>query len=63
MLFGALYWAVWRLVLPYIFKFRLVPMKEILEDGTVVTVVSQPAWIRMSDIFGLRPRADYDPVF
>jgi len=37
-LFGVLYWAVLQLVLPYIFKFRRVPMKEILEDGTVVTV-------------------------
>ena len=63
MLFGALYWAVWQLVLPYMFKFRLVPMKEILEDGTVVTVVSQLTWIRMSDAFGLSPRADYHPVF
>jgi L-type amino acid transporter 9 len=39
--FGVLYWAVWRLVLPYVFKFRLVPRKEVLEDGTVVTLVSQ----------------------
>ncbi len=41
--FGVLYWAVWRLVLPYVFKFRLVPRKEVLEDGTVVTLVSQLA--------------------
>jgi len=61
-LFGVLYWAVWQLVLPYIFKFRLVPMKEILEDGTVVTMVSQPTWLCMSDAFDLRPRADYHPV-
>ena len=26
--FGVLYWAVWRLVLPYVFKFRLVPRKR-----------------------------------
>jgi hypothetical protein len=39
--FGVLYWAVWQLVLPYVFKFRLVPRKEVLEDGTVVTLVSQ----------------------
>lgn len=63
MLFGVLYWAVWQLVLPYIFKYRLVPMKEILKDGTVVTVVSQLTWVRRSDTFGLRPRADYRPVF
>jgi hypothetical protein len=37
---GGLYWAVWKLVLPYVFKFRLVPRKEVLEDGTVVTLVS-----------------------
>jgi solute carrier family 7 (L-type amino acid transporter), member 9/15 len=39
--FGALYWTIWQLVLPYVFKFRLVPRKEVLEDGTVVTLVSQ----------------------
>ncbi len=37
--FGVLYWAIWRLVLPYVFKFRLVPRKEVLEDGTVITLV------------------------
>ena len=37
---GALYWATWKLVLPYMFGFRLVPRKEVLEDGTVVTLVS-----------------------
>jgi solute carrier family 7 (L-type amino acid transporter), member 9/15 len=37
--FGGLYWAVWQLVLPYIFGFRLVPRKGVLEDGTVVTLV------------------------
>jgi len=36
-----LYWAVWKLVLPYVFRFRLVPRKEVLEDGTVVTLVRQ----------------------
>ena len=45
MLFGVLYWWVWQLVLPYIFKFRLVPTKEILKDGTVVMVVSQLRFI------------------
>ena len=38
---GGIYWAVWKLVLPYVFKFRLVPRKGVLEDGTVVTLVSQ----------------------
>jgi H+/Cl- antiporter ClcA len=41
MAFGVLYWAVWKLVLPYVFKFRLVPRKEVLVDGTVVTLVSR----------------------
>jgi hypothetical protein len=42
---GVLYWAVWKLVLPYVFGFRLVPRKEVLKDGTVVTLVSsQDAW-------------------
>jgi hypothetical protein len=40
MMFGVLYWAIWELMLPYVFKFRLVPRKEVLEDGTVVTLVS-----------------------
>lgn len=40
MIFGVLYWAIWQLVLPHVFKFRLVPRKEVLEDGTVVTLVS-----------------------
>jgi solute carrier family 7 (L-type amino acid transporter), member 9/15 len=39
-IFGVLYWAVWKLVLPYVFKFRLVPRKELLRDGTVVVLVS-----------------------
>ena len=38
---GGIYWAVWKLVLPYVFKFRLVSRKGVLEDGTVVTLVSQ----------------------
>ena len=37
---GALYWATWKLVLQYVFGFRLVPRKEVLKDGTVVTLVS-----------------------
>lgn len=41
MMFGVVYWAIWELVLPYAFKFRLVPRKAVLEDGTVVTLVSR----------------------
>ena len=36
---GALYWAAWKLVLPHVFGFRLVQTKEVLKDGTVVTLV------------------------
>lgn len=43
--FGVLYWAIWQLVLPYVFKFRFVPRKEVLEDGTVVTLVSLPGML------------------
>ncbi|KAI0261883.1 high affinity methionine permease [Gloeopeniophorella convolvens] len=39
--FGVLYWVVWQLVLPYVFKFRLVPRKDVLEDGTVFTSFSR----------------------
>jgi hypothetical protein len=63
MFFGLLYWVVWWLVLPYVFKSRLVPRKEILEDGTVVTVVSRLTWLRMSDTFCRMVGADYNIVF
>ena len=39
MTFGVLYWAFWRVILPKTFKYKLVPTKENLSDGTVVTVV------------------------
>jgi len=38
---GAVYWAAWKLVLPHVFGFRLVQTKEVLEDGTVVTLFSR----------------------
>ncbi|KAF8156097.1 amino acid transporter [Crassisporium funariophilum] len=41
MLFGVLYWAVWRVILPQFFGYELVPRKEVLEDGTVVNVFSR----------------------
>lgn len=41
LMLGVLYWAIWKLVLPYIFKFHLVPRKEVLRDGTVVTLFSR----------------------
>ncbi|KAI0294040.1 amino acid transporter [Multifurca ochricompacta] len=40
MVVGMLYWAVWKLAFPYIFGFCLVPRKETLPDGTVVTLAS-----------------------
>jgi L-type amino acid transporter 9 len=39
LLFGIFYWAVWRIILPKLGKYELVPVKETLEDGTVVTIV------------------------
>ncbi|KAJ7022581.1 amino acid transporter [Mycena alexandri] len=40
MVFGVLYWAVWRVILPRVFGYKLVPRKEQLADGTFVTLVS-----------------------
>lgn len=37
---GVLYWAAWRILLPKVFGSELLPRKETLDDGTVVTVVS-----------------------
>lgn len=39
MFFGVGYWAVWRILLPKAFGYELVPYKETLEDGTVMTLV------------------------
>ena len=39
MVLGVIYWAVWRVVLPKIFGYELVPNKVVLDDGTVVNVV------------------------
>ena len=39
---GVLYWAAWQIVLPKVFGYELIPRKEKLNDGTVVTVVSTP---------------------
>ncbi|KAI0045635.1 amino acid transporter [Auriscalpium vulgare] len=40
LLFGVAYWAVWRIVLPRVFGYELVPRKEVLKDGTYVTLFS-----------------------
>jgi L-type amino acid transporter 9 len=37
---SVIYWAAWRVVLPRLLRVEFVPRKEILSDGTVVTVVS-----------------------
>ncbi|KAH9478195.1 hypothetical protein JR316_0008648 [Psilocybe cubensis] len=34
MLAGVIYWAVWRVVLPKVFGYELVPRKETLEDAS-----------------------------
>ena len=39
MLLGVIYWGVWRVVLPKMFGYELVPNKVVLDDGTVVVVV------------------------
>lgn len=42
LLFGVAYWAAWRILLPKVFGYELVPRREVLEDGTVVTLVCVP---------------------
>ncbi|KAI0044682.1 high affinity methionine permease [Auriscalpium vulgare] len=41
MLFGVTYWAAWRVVLPRVFGYELVPRKDVLSDGTVVTLFAR----------------------
>jgi len=38
MFFGVFYWAMWKIILPNVFGYSAVPTKEVLSDGTVVTV-------------------------
>ncbi|KAJ7755092.1 high affinity methionine permease [Mycena olivaceomarginata] len=40
MILGVFYWATWRIILPRVFGYTLVPRKEQLDDGTFVTVFS-----------------------
>lgn len=42
---GVIYWAAWRILLPKVFGYELVPRKERLEDGTVITLVSRPRFL------------------
>ncbi|KAI9570764.1 hypothetical protein HD554DRAFT_2017859, partial [Boletus coccyginus] len=39
MFFRVAYRAMWRILLPKVFRYELVPRKETLKDGTVVTLV------------------------
>ena len=39
MVFSVFYWATWWVILPRLFKYKLVPVKDKLSDGTVVTIV------------------------
>ncbi|KAG1796914.1 uncharacterized protein BJ212DRAFT_408460 [Suillus subaureus] len=50
---GVLYWAAWRIVLPKVFGYELVPRKERLDDGTVVTVVSVGVFTLCLLVFGV----------
>lgn len=40
--FGVFYWATWRVILPKVFGIEYAPRKKVLDDGTVVTLVSFP---------------------
>jgi len=40
MILGVIYWGVWRVILPKTFSYKLIPNKEVLNDGTVVNVFS-----------------------
>ncbi|KAG2116264.1 amino acid permease-domain-containing protein [Suillus clintonianus] len=41
---GMFYWVAWRILLPKVFGYELVPRKERLDDGTVVTVVAHGSY-------------------
>ncbi len=38
LILGVVYWAVWRKLLPWVGRYELEQSKDVLEDGTVVTV-------------------------
>ncbi|KAF9239123.1 amino acid transporter [Melanogaster broomeanus] len=46
MVFGVLYWAGWRILLPKVFGYELVPRKQALDDGTFVTLCRTYSAIR-----------------
>ncbi|KAI0783753.1 amino acid transporter [Abortiporus biennis] len=41
LVFGVIYWVMWRVILPKLFRYDLVERKETLNDGTVVTLYSR----------------------
>ncbi|KAF9010789.1 amino acid transporter [Cyathus striatus] len=41
MLAGVIYWAAWRVFFPKVLGYELIPRKEKLDDGTVVTMFSK----------------------
>ena len=45
MFVGVAYWAGWRILLPKVFGYELVPHKEKLKDGTMVTTVRAEAFV------------------
>lgn len=53
MLVGVLYWAAWRVLLPKIFGYTLVPKKQVLEDGTVVNVVRISSGLRLERVLSV----------
>ena len=62
MLAGVAYWAGWRILLPKVFGYELVPRKETLDDGTVVTLV-RACVLRCSLIYETETGLRYHPVF
>lgn len=47
---GALYWAAWRIFLPRVLGIELAPRKDVLKDGTVVSVVRRIAYYIILDM-------------
>jgi hypothetical protein len=45
---GVIYWATWRILLPKVFGYELIPGKETLADGTVVMLVSSDLGVLVS---------------
>ena len=41
LLFGALYWLIWTVILPRIGHYTLEEKQEVLDDGTAITVLTR----------------------